>query len=53
MGDFSLVTIREKGFAFREVNLNLNERKFVRWSSWIMLPGLLGLMAGLVWWLRR
>ena len=53
MGDFSLVTIREKGFAFREFNLNLNERKFVRWSSWIMLPGLLGLMAGLVWWLRR
>lgn len=53
MGDFSLVTIREKGFAFREFNLNLNERKFVRWSSWVMLPGLLGLMAGLVWWLRR
>ena len=53
MGDYSLVSIREKGFAFREFNLNLNERKFVRWSSWVMLPGLLGLMAGLVWWLRR
>ena len=53
MGDFSLVTIREKGFAFREFNLNRNERKFVKWSSWVMLPGLLGLMAGLVWWLRR
>ena len=53
MGDFSLVSIREKGFAFREFNLDRNERKFVKWSSWVMLPGLLGLMAGLVWWLRR
>ena len=53
MGDFSLVSIREKGFAFRAFNLNRNERKFVEWSSWVMLPGLLGLMAALVWWIRR
>ena len=53
MGDFSLVSIREKAFAFREFNLNRNERKFVEWSSWVMLPGLLGLMAALVWWIRR
>lgn len=53
MGDYSLVSIREKGFAFREFNLNKNERKFVEWSSWVMLPGLLALMAGLIWWVRR
>ena len=53
MGDFSLVSIREKGLTFREFNLNRNERKFVEWSSWVMLPGLLGLMAALVWWIRR
>ena len=53
VGDFSLVSIREKGFTFREFNLNRNERKFVEWSSWVMLPGLLGLMAALVWWIRR
>lgn len=53
MGDFSLVSIRDKGFAFREFNLDRNERKFVEWSSWVMLPGLLGLMAALVWWVRR
>ena len=53
MGDFSLVSIREKGLAFREFNLNRKEQKFVEWSSWVMLPGVLGLMAMLVWWLRR
>ena len=53
MGDYSLVSIREKGFTFREFNLNRNERKFVEWSSWVMLPGLLGLIAALVWWMRR
>ena len=53
MGDFSLVSIREKASAFREFNLDRNERKFVEWSSWVMLPGLLGLMAALVWWVRR
>ena len=53
MGDYSLVSIREKSFTFREFNLNRNEYNFVRFSSWLFLPGLLGLMAGLVWWLRR
>ena len=53
MGNYSLVSIREKAFTFREFNLNRNERRFVRWSSWVMLPGLLALMAGLVWWVRR
>ncbi|SUZ51229.1 uncharacterized protein METZ01_LOCUS4083 [marine metagenome] len=53
VGDFSLVSIRPKVFAFREFNLDANEYDFVRFSSWLFLPGLMGLMAALVWWVRR
>ena len=53
VGDFSLVSIRPKAFAFREFNLDANEYDFVRFSSWLFLPGLMGLMAALVWWVRR
>ena len=53
LGDFSLVSIRDKAFTFREFNLNKNEFNFVRWTSWLFLPGLMGLMAALVWWVRR
>ncbi len=53
LGDYSLVSIRPKAFTFREFYLNRNQRKFVEWSSWFMLPGLLALAAGLVWWVRR
>ena len=53
MGDYSLVSIRPKAFTFRELDLNRNEYNFVRFSSWFFMPGLLGLMAALVWWVRR
>ena len=53
LGDYSLVSIRPKAFAFREFNLDKNEYDFVRFSSWLFLPGLMALAAGLVWWLRR
>ena len=53
VGDFSLVSIRPKVFAFREFNLDANEYDFVRFASWLFLPGLMGLMAALVWWVRR
>ena len=53
LGDFSLVSIRDRPQVFREFNLDLNEVKFVRFSSWFFLPVLMGLMAGLVWWVRR
>ena len=53
VGDFSLVSIRPKAFAFREFNLDANEYDFVRFSSWLFLPGLMGLMAAFVWWVRR
>ena len=53
VGDYSLVSIRPKAFAFREFNLDRNEYDFVRFSSWLFLPGIMALAAGLVWWLRR
>jgi ABC-type uncharacterized transport system involved in gliding motility auxiliary subunit len=53
LGDYSLVSIRPKAFAFRELNLDANEYDFVRFSSWLFLPGIMALAAGLVWWLRR
>ena len=53
LGDYSLVSIRPKPPAFREFNLDRNEYDFVRFSSWLFLPGLMALAAGLVWWLRR
>ena len=53
VGDFSLVSIRPKVNAFREFNLDKNELKLVNWASWLFLPGLMGMMAAIVWWIRR
>ena len=53
LGDYSLVSIRAKALPWREFNLDRNEYDFVRFSSWLFLPGLMALAAGLVWWLRR
>ena len=53
LGDYSLVSIRPKAFAYPEFNLDRNEYDFVRFSSWLFLPGIMALAAGLVWWLRR
>jgi hypothetical protein len=53
LGDYSLVSIRPKAYTFREFNLDRNERRFVRWTSILLIPGFLGLMATFVWWVRR
>ena len=53
LGDYSLVSIRPKDPGFREIILDRNEYDFVRISSWLFLPGLMALAAGLVWWIRR
>ena len=53
MGDYSLVSIRDREFVYREWNLDENEFNFVRFSTWLLLPGLMGLMAVVVWWVRR
>lgn len=53
VGDYSLVSLRPKAITVREFNLDKNEFNFVRFSSWLFLPVLMGLMAALVWWVRR
>ena len=53
MGDYSLVSIRDREFVYREWNLDTNEFNFVRFSTWLLLPGLMGIMAVVVWWVRR
>lgn len=53
MGDYSLVSIRDREFIYREWNLDRNEFNFVRFSTWLLLPGLMAVMAVVVWWVRR
>jgi ABC-type uncharacterized transport system involved in gliding motility auxiliary subunit len=53
LGDYSLVSIRDRKFVYREFNLDKNQLDIVRYTSWFLLPGLMGLMAALVWWVRR
>ncbi len=53
MEDYSLVSIRPKAYTFREFNLDRNERRFVRWTSILLIPGFLGLAAAFTWWVRR
>ena len=53
VGDHSLVSLRPKVLTTREFNVDRNQENFVKFSSWLLLPGLLGLMAAMVWWVRR
>ena len=53
VGDIDLQRIRPKVFAFRGLSLTRNERHFVRYSSWFLLPFLMALLGGFVWWRRR
>ena len=53
VGDHSLVSLRPKALTTREFNVDRNQENFVKFSSWLLLPGLLGLMAAMVWWVRR
>ena len=53
VGDIALADIRPKPFAFRELVLTPNEFNFMRYSSWFLLPILMALMGGFVWWKRR
>ena len=53
VGDIDLERIRPKTFAFRGLFLTRNEFNFVRYSSWFLLPFLMALLGGFVWWKRR
>jgi ABC-type uncharacterized transport system involved in gliding motility auxiliary subunit len=53
VGDHSLVSLRPKALTTREFNVDRNQENFVKFSSWLLLPGLMGLLAAMVWWVRR
>lgn len=53
VGDEALANIRPKPIAFRQLVLTRNEFEFIRTSSWLLLPALMALMGGFVWWRRR
>lgn len=53
VGDHSLILLRPKALTTREFNVDRNQENFVKFSSWLLLPGLMGLMAAMVWWVRR
>ena len=53
VGDHSLILLRPKALTTREFNVDRNQENFVKFSSWLLLPGLMALMAAMVWWVRR
>ena len=52
-GDVSLVEIRPKPFQYRRLVLDEDQQDFVRYSSYLLLPVAMALMAAVVWWRRR
>ena len=51
--DTELISIRVKEHVFRELVLTKNERAFIRWSGWLLMPTILGSISILAWWRRR
>ncbi len=53
VGDIPLANIRPKPLAFRQLVTTRNEFNFMRFSGWLLLPALMALAGGFVWWRRR
>ena len=53
VGDIDLASIRPKVNPRRDLALTDNERDFIRFSSWLLLPLLMVVLGGFVWWRRR
>ncbi|MBM31268.1 MAG: hypothetical protein CL764_00245 [Chloroflexi bacterium] len=51
--DSELISIRVKESVFRELVLTKNERAFIRWSGWLLMPSVIGSLGILAWWRRR
>jgi hypothetical protein len=51
--DFELISIRTKTDSDRQLFLTKNERDFVRWSGWLLMPGLISMFGFWTWWRRR
>ena len=53
VGDIPLANIRPKLITTRALALTDNEFNFMRYSGWLLLPVLMAMGGGLVWWRRR
>ena len=53
VGDIDLASIRPKINPRRDLALTDNEQDFMRFSSWLLLPLLMVVLGGFVWWRRR
>ena len=51
--DYQLIATRPKLHVFRQLVLTTPERNFVRWTGWLLMPGLIGLGGIASWWRRR
>ncbi|MFL2664915.1 MAG: GldG family protein [Dehalococcoidia bacterium] len=51
--DFELISIRSKTDSNRQMFLTKNERDFIRWSGWLLMPTIIGLYGVWKWWRRR
>jgi hypothetical protein len=51
--DFELISIRTKTDSNRQLFLTKNERDFVRWSGWLLMPSLISIFGFWTWWRRR
>ena len=53
VGDEDLTSIRPKPVAPRTLVVTSTERNFIRYTSWFLLPALMAVAGGYVWWRRR
>ncbi len=53
VGDEPLANIRPRAQVLRFLNPTDTERKFIRWSGYLLLPALMAVTGGVVWWRRR
>lgn len=51
--DVSLASVRPKPITFRQIVVTSREMQVIRGLGWFLLPVLMGLFAGVVWWRRR
>ena len=52
-GDYDLISVRPKLFEPRLLILTNSSWNYIRWSSLLILPVLVALAGGIVWWRRR
>ena len=51
--DYTLASVRSKPVASRRLVVTGREMQLIRGLSWIILPSLMALLAGVAWWRRR